>query len=120
MENNFNFPDKLYSFTKIQGAIKTWTLDKNRPITEFTALYFSNYGESSVFTKSVIAEYYFVKEEDCFVAWVEALEKKKEQIIKRFEKKFKRAYYSPTEEKLNKFIKDNWHKFEDVPENFKP
>ena len=106
--DKMNWPEKLYQFTKVQGAVKTWTLNRGLPITENTAVYSNNYGESLVFTEEIISLHYHTSLESCYEAWIESIEKFKQKVIKQFENKCGIQYKSKTEQRLDDFIKNNW------------
>ena len=108
MENTVNWPEEVYNFTKVQGSVKTWVLNKKLPITESTAVYSNNYGESLVFTKEVISLYYYTSLKDCYEAWIESIDQFKKKVIKQFENKCGIQYKSPTEQRLDQFIKEHW------------
>lgn len=89
-----NWPEKLYKFTKVQGAITTYTFmqEKKLPnIQEPVGLYYSNYGQSYYVTQLDIAKYY-TSLEACYEAWIDSIEKFKKKVIKQFEKKCKIDY----------------------------
>lgn len=104
MENTVNWPEEVYNFTKVQGSVKTWVLNKKLPITESTAVYSNNYGESLVFTKEVISLYYYTSLENCYDAWIDSIEKFKEKVIKQFENKCGINYYEYSNAKFKAWL----------------
>ena len=102
------WPEKLYQFTKVQGAIKTWEFKK---ILErggmICGVYTNNYGQTQWVFQSDLHRYY-TSLESCYEAWIESIEKFKQKVIKQFENKCGIQYKSKTEQRLDDFIKNNW------------
>ena len=107
MENvsNGNWPEKLYQFTKVQGAVTTYTFMQ---IMEDRAKYYSNYNQVYWLSQLDIDHGYYTSLESCYEAWIESIEKFKEKVIKQFENKCGIQYKSKTEQRLDDFIKNNW------------
>jgi len=104
------WPEKLYQFTKVQGAVTTYTFmgEKYLPnIQEPVGRYFSNYGQTYYITQLEVAKYH-TSLESCYIAWIESIEKFKQKVIKQFENKCGIQYKSKTEQRLDEFIKNNW------------
>ncbi len=105
--DKMNWPEKLYQFTKVQGAIKTWTfwfVDKGDPLYAF---YRNNYGQSRQLYYTNVKDYHTTLE-SCYIAWIESIKKFKEKVIKQFENKCGIQYKSKTEQRLDDFIKKHW------------
>ena len=102
------WPEKLYQFTKVQGAITTYTfkcvqdLPSNEPL---TAKYISNYKQGYYITESELSSYH-TSLESCYEAWIESIEKFKQKVIKQFENKCGIEYSVIEVEKLLKEISD--------------
>jgi len=101
------WPEKLYQFTKVQGAIKTWEfwfVDKGDPLYAF---YRNNYCQSRQLHYTNVKDYH-TSLEACYIAWIELIEKFKQKIIKQFENKCGIQYKSRTEQRLDDFLKEHW------------
>ncbi len=97
-----NWPEKLYKFTKVQGAVTTYTFvqEKQLPnIQEPVGLYYSNYGQSYYVTRLDLTKYH-TSLESCYEAWIESIEKFKQKVIKQFENKCKIDYEMYSTRKL--------------------
>lgn len=97
MENvsNGNWPEKLYQFTKVQGAVTTYTFMGEKyllNIQEPVGRYLSNYGQTYYITQLEVAKYH-TSLESCYEAWIESIEKFKQKVIKQFENKCGVRYF---------------------------
>jgi len=103
------WPEKLYQFTKVQGAVTTYTFmgEKYLPnIQEPVGRYFSNYGQTYYITQLEVAKYH-TSLESCYEAWIESIEKFKQKVIKQFENKCKIDYYEYNMIQFRKFLDEN-------------
>ena len=108
------WPEKLYQFTKVQGAVTTYTfmgekylLNVQEPIGQ----YYSNYSQTYYITQQGLPQYY-TSLESCYIGWIESIEKFKQKVIKQFENKCKIDYHeykNPTTEFFDKEA-DLWDK----------
>ena len=81
--------EKLYQFTKVQGAVTTYTFVQEKQLSnseETYGLYSSNYGQYYHITQFQLTKYH-ISLESCYEAWIESIEKFKEKVIKQFENK---------------------------------
>lgn len=104
------WPKKLYQFTKVQGAVTTYTFVQEKQLSnseETFGLYSSNYGQYYHITQFQLTKYH-TSLESCYKAWIESIEKFKQKVIKQFENKCGIQYKSKTEQRLDNFIKNNW------------
>lgn len=86
------WPEKLYKFTKVQGAITTYTYQGIKDtLGNVFGVYVSNYGQTSWISQEKLVNYH-TSLEDCYEAWIESIEKFKEKVIKQFENKCKIDY----------------------------
>jgi len=101
-----NWPETIYSFTKPGKAIVTWKFVKVHE--DGRGNYFSNYNQHNRISQMELDNYYYTSLESCYEAWIDSIEQFKKKVIKQFEKKCGVDYISPTEKRLDKFIKENW------------
>lgn len=84
-----DWPEKLYQFTKVQGAVTTYTFmgEKYLPnVQEPVGRYLSNYNQTYHITQQGLSQYH-TSLESCYEAWIESIEKFKQKVIKQFENK---------------------------------
>ena len=88
-----NWPETLYKFTKVKGAITTYTLAKVDNVSEGNfAFYYSNYNQTYHISEADITNYY-TSLESCYEAWIESIEKFKQKVIRQFENKCGVKYF---------------------------
>ena len=101
-----NWPEKLYQFTKVQGAVTTYTFKCERTVSGTTfGVYSTNYNQTNWIYQSDLHRYH-TSLEDCYKAWIESIEKFKQKVIKQFENKCKIDYSVIEVEKLLKEISE--------------
>ena len=82
-----NWPEKLYKFTKVQGAVTTYTFKCERAVSGITfGVYSTNYNQTNLIYQSDLHRYH-TSLESCYIAWIESIEKFKQKVIKQFENK---------------------------------
>lgn len=94
------WPEKLYQFTKVQGAVTTYTFKCERTVSGTTfGVYSTNYNQTNWIYQSDLHRYY-TSLESCYIAWIESIEKFKQKVIKQFENKCKIDYGIYSTQKL--------------------
>jgi len=97
------WPEKLYQFTKVQGAIKIWKFSAVDKGDSLYAFYRNNYGQvRQVYYLNVKG--YHTSLESCYEAWIESIEKFKQKVIKQFENKCGVDYYEISIKKIKSQI----------------
>ena len=98
--DKMNWPEKLYQFTKVQGAITTYTFKCERTVSGTTfGVYSTNYNQTNWIYQSDLHRYH-TSLESCYIAWIESIEKFKQKVIKQFENKCGVKYFDIAFSKL--------------------
>lgn len=104
--DKMNWPETLYKFTKVQGAITTYELKSVQERNGMVfGIYKSNYNQTYWIFQSDLHRYH-TSLESCYLAWIESIEKFRRKVIKQFENKCKIDYSVIEVEKLLKEISD--------------
>ena len=99
------WPEKLYQFTKVQGAVTTYVFKESQTIAASNGwnfevgVYISNYNQKYHIPIEKLSNYY-TSLESCYIAWIESIEKFKQKVINQFENKCKIDYEMYSTRKL--------------------